>query len=108
MVYRTLGRRNLSSVRRMKMFTNHVSKQLSAYWNGELASNDTRPIAEHLIGCTRCRAEFEEIKFAAELAKQVPFITAPDSIWAKIETDLQRHPEPLPNGRASDTVRLAP
>ncbi len=89
------------------MFSNHVSKQLSAYWNGELPSDQTRRTAEHLIGCTRCRVEFEEIKFGAELAKQMPLITAPDSIWAEIETNLQQHPEALPNGRASDTLRLA-
>jgi len=100
------------------MFTNHVSKQLSAYWNGELASGDTRPIAEHLIGCTRCRAEFEEIKLGAQLAKHLPLIAAPDSIWPGIETALRQHPGALPidhpmraarvgtpGGRASDTAR---
>src|SRR6266513_2835213 len=95
MVHRTLGGRNLS-VRRMKMFTNHVSKQLSAYWNGELTSGDTRPIAEHLMGCTRCRAEFEEIKLGARLAKQLPLIAAPDSIWPGIETGLKKHRDALP------------
>jgi hypothetical protein len=89
----------------MKMFTNHVSKQLSAYWNGELASDDTRPIAEHLIGCTRCRAEFEEVKLGAELAKRLPLIAGPDSIWPEIEAGLQQHPGALAYGRASDTVR---
>ena len=88
------------------MFSNHVSKQLSAYWNEELASENARQIAEHLIGCTRCRAEFEEIKLGAKLAQHLPLIGAPDSIWPKIETALQQQPDALPYGRASDTLPL--
>src|SRR5436309_14852236 len=95
MVYRTLGRRNLSSVRRMKMFTNHVSKQLSAYWNGELASSDTMRISEHPNGGTRCRSEFEELKLGTELTKEVTYIKSADSLRAGIETDARHHPEAL-------------
>src|SRR5207237_7780039 len=105
MVYRILGGVDLLLVRIMKMFSNHVSKQLSAYWNEELASENTRQLAEHLIGCTRCRAEFEEIKFGAKLAQHLPLIAAPNSIWPKIETALQQNPDALANGRASDTGR---
>ena len=87
------------------MFSNHVSRQLSAYWNEELASENTRQIAEHLIGCTRCRAEFEEIKLGAKLAQHLPLIAAPDLLWPKIETNLRQNPDALANGRASNTAR---
>src|SRR3989441_10623740 len=120
MVYRVLGGRDLSTVRRMKMFSNHVSKQLSAYWNGELPSENTRRTAEHLIRCTRCRLAFEEIKLGAKLAQHLPLIAAPDSIWPKIETALLQQPDALPIdhptrdarvgtpvGRASDRSPLA-
>src|SRR5437870_683398 len=120
MVYRVLGGRDLSTVRRMKMFSNHVSKQLSAYWNGELPSENTRRTAEHLIRCTRCRLAFEEIKLGAKLAQHLPLIAAPDSIWPKIETALLQQPDALPIdhptrdarvgtpvGRASDRLPLA-
>src|SRR5437773_4186661 len=120
MVYRVLGGRDLSTVRRMKMFSNHVSKQLSAYWNGELPSENTGRTAEHLIRCTRCRLAFEEIKLGAKLAQHLPLIAAPDSIWPKIETALLQQPDALPIdhptrdarvgtpvGRASDRLPLA-
>ena len=102
------------------MFSNHVSKQLSAYWNGELPSENTRRTAEHLIRCTRCRLAFEEIKLGAKLAQHLPLIAAPDSIWPKIETALLQQPDALPIdhptrdarvgtpvGRASDRLPLA-
>ena len=101
------------------MFSNHVARQFSAYHHAELSPEESRRVAEHLIGCTRCRAEFEEIKLSAKLAKHIPLIAAPDSIWLEIETALQQHPDALPidhptwdarvgtpGGRASD--RLPP
>ena len=87
------------------MFSSHVARQFSAYHHAELSPEDSRRVAEHLIGCTRCRAEFEGIRLGAKLAKHLPLIAAPDSIWPKIETALRQHPHALPNGRASDTVR---
>src|SRR5947199_8090674 len=88
------------------MFSSHVARQFSAYYHAELSPEESRRVAEHLIGCTRCRAEFEEIRLGAQLAKQAPVMVAPDSIWAEIETDLRQDPGALPNGRASDTLRL--
>src|SRR3989442_15541365 len=88
------------------MFSSHVARQFSAYHHAELSPEDSRRGAEHLIGCTRCRAEFEEIKLGAKLAQHLPSIAAPDSIWPKIEMALQQHPDALLNGRASDTLPL--
>jgi Putative zinc-finger/FecR protein len=67
------------------MFSKHVKRKLSAYCHGELATAESRRVAEHLIGCHRCRAEFEEIKLGVKLAEQLPEVSAPDSLW----TDLQ-------------------
>src|SRR3989442_8199092 len=86
------------------MFSSHVARQFSAYHHAELSPEDSRRVAEHLIGCTRCRAEFEEIKLGAKLAQHLPLIAAPDSIWLKIEMALRQHPEALPDGRAPDTL----
>jgi hypothetical protein len=86
------------------MFSSHVARQFSAYHHAELSPEDSRRVAEHLIGCTRCRAEFEEIKLGAKLAQHLPSIAAPDSIWPKIEMSLRQHPEALPDGRASDRL----
>src|SRR5260370_42224786 len=88
------------------MFSSHVARQFSAYHHEELSPEESRRVAEHLIGCTRCRTEFEEIKLGAKLAKHLPLIAAPDSRWPKIETGLQQQPDALPDGRASDTLPL--
>lgn len=67
------------------MFSKHVGKKLSAYCQGELAAEESRQLAEHLIGCQRCRAEYEEIKLGVKFADHLPLITAPDSLWDELE-----------------------
>jgi hypothetical protein len=69
------------------MFSNHVTKDLSAYCHGEVTNAESRQIAEHLIGCSHCRAQFEEIKLGVKLAERLPQLSAPDSLWR----DLQNH-----------------
>lgn len=70
------------------MFSKHVTKQLSAYCHGEVAADESRLIAEHLIGCGRCREQFEEIKLGVKLAERLPQLSAPDSLWRDLETRL--------------------
>ncbi len=70
------------------MFSNHVTKELSAYCHGEVANEQSRQIAEHLIGCNRCRAQFEEIKLGVKLAERLPQLSAPDSLWFDLQTHL--------------------
>src|SRR5437016_6695131 len=79
---------------RLKMFSKHVSSLTSAYCHDELSPAESRRVAEHLISCQRCRGEFEEIKFGARLAAQLPLIEAPDSLWRGIEIALDRDGRP--------------
>src|ERR1700720_4530740 len=67
------------------MFSKHVYKELSAYCNGELPPAESRQVAEHLIGCHRCRVEYEEIKLGVKLAEHLPQISAPDSLWNDLQ-----------------------
>jgi hypothetical protein len=67
------------------MFSKHVTKDLSAYCHGEVATEDSRRIAEHLIACNRCRGKFEEIKLGVKLAEHLPQVVAPDSLWADLQ-----------------------
>ena len=78
------------------MFSRHVSSLTSAYYHNELPPEQSRRVAEHLIGCLRCRADFEEIKFGARLAAQLPLIPAPDSLWREIEAVLDRNDRTAP------------
>ena len=73
------------------MFAKHVSSLTSAYYHDELLPEQSRRVAEHLIRCTRCRAEFEEVRFGARLAAQLPLVPAPDSLWREIEVALDRN-----------------
>ncbi|MBA3357553.1 MAG: FecR domain-containing protein [Pyrinomonadaceae bacterium] len=70
------------------MFAKHVGKDLSAYCNGELSLHGASEVAEHLIGCPRCRAMFEEIKLGVNLAERLPEMKAPDSLWQDLEARL--------------------
>src|SRR6266436_2805319 len=84
------------------MFAKHVSNLTSAYFHDELSPEQSRRVAEHLISCRHCRGEFEEVKFGARLAAQLPLIEAPDSLWDGLESALDRAgrtPQTLPRRR---------
>jgi hypothetical protein len=70
------------------MFSNHITKHLSAYCNGELPAEQSRQVAEHLISCNRCREQFEQIKLGVKLAECLPLHAAPESLWADIDANL--------------------
>jgi len=72
------------------MFSNHVPSDASAYCHGELSVDDARKFAEHILVCSKCRNEFEQIKFGVLLAAQLPAEKAPDYIWSRLETQLER------------------
>ena len=67
------------------MFSNHIGKNLSAYCHGELSPAESQGVAEHLIGCRRCRVEFEQIKLGVKFAEQLPQLSAPDSLWNEVQ-----------------------
>ena len=73
---------------KLVMFSKHVSDLSSAYWHNELAPPESRRVAEHLIGCSDCRAEFEEVKLGARFAEQLRLAAAPDSLWPGIAAGL--------------------
>jgi hypothetical protein len=68
----------------------HISKRLSAYFHGELSSEECRRVAEHLLHCQRCRSEYEEIKLGAQFAARLAHSEAPASLWSELELKLDR------------------
>ena len=80
------------------MFSQHVAKDLSAYCNGETAGEQSRQIAEHLIACNRCREQFEEIKLGVKLAERLPQLSAPDSLWHDVQSQLDAAGAPAIEG----------
>lgn len=79
-------------------FSHHVSRDLSAYCNGELSSAESSRVAEHLIACQRCRSEFETVKLGVSWAEQLPVIPAPNRLWDQIEKrELSNTPVAIPH-----------
>jgi hypothetical protein len=74
------------------MFSKHVTKDLSAYCNGELSVAASREVAEHLIACGGCRSEFDEVKLGTKLAECLPEVPAPDSLWHKLQNLIDTQP----------------
>src|SRR5262245_44633295 len=66
------------------MFFKHVTRELSAYCHDELSAEESRRVAEHLLGCNRCRAEYDLIKLGVKLAQQLPQVAAPESLWTDL------------------------
>ncbi len=72
------------------MFYKHVTNNLSAYCQGELTPTECRQVAEHLISCSKCRKEFEEIKLGIKLAEQLPRLSAPEHLWTELQPLIDR------------------
>ena len=70
------------------MFSKHVSKQLSAFMHDELSSEGKGSVPEHLLSCTSCRADFDDVKLGARFAAQLQIVSAPDSVWAGVVAQL--------------------
>ncbi len=71
----------------------HYKDKFSAYLNNELPINERQEIAEHLLQCTECRKEFDEIKLGAKFAVQLKQAEAPVNLWNKIENRLEEKPQ---------------
>ena len=72
------------------MFGNHVSSLSSAYLDGELTPLESNRVAEHLLICARCRAEFDAVKSGVRIANEIEIVSAPDSIWSGIAAGLDK------------------
>src|SRR5438045_980047 len=73
------------------MFRRHVSRQLAAHIDGELASQTAQRVELHLARCERCRAEREQVRSGMALLDHLPAAQAPDSIWISIEAAFSQH-----------------
>src|SRR5262249_44615476 len=60
------------------------------YCHGELRPEESRRVAEHLMSCRRCRDEYEEVKFGAQLASQLVEEKAPAALWGELEGMLDK------------------
>src|ERR1041385_964810 len=80
----------------IRMFSTHVTKDISAYCHGELSNKESKQFAEHIIACAKCRAKFDEVKLGIKLAEQLPQLSAPDHLWRELEPLLGKQVESRP------------
>lgn len=67
------------------MFTRHVSRQLAAHLDGQLADGKAQHVGRHLEKCELCRAEREEVRQGMAMVELLPRFEAPEEIWPAIE-----------------------
>ena len=63
------------------MFPRHVDDSLPRYCDGDLSAADRQRVDAHLATCARCRTALEEIRFSANVVRQLKVISAPQSVW---------------------------
>jgi hypothetical protein len=88
------------------MFFRHVTKDISAYCQGELSIKQSKQFAEHIISCARCRTKFEEVKLGIKLAEQLPQLSAPDHLWRDLEPLLAKQTSSVRSGSGVRTWRV--
>jgi hypothetical protein len=76
----------------MRMFTRHVSSELAAFVDGELAGNSER-LERHLAQCAACRMECDEIRWGIARMEDLRIVEAPPAIWASIDAALNAGPQ---------------
>jgi predicted anti-sigma-YlaC factor YlaD len=74
------------------MRNRHVSDQIAAHLDGELAPEKARLVELHLAGCARCRVEREQVRFGISVLDDLPSAQPPDSLWASIESGFPLRP----------------
>lgn len=74
----------------MNILRIHASSRLTAYVDGQLSWEESRRIEKHLEECQTCRRERQSIETAMAALEYLAAATAPDSIWAEIETKLDQ------------------
>ncbi len=70
------------------MADKHIHQRLSEYCRGEMTPEEARVVAEHLVACQKCRADYDEIRLGVQLASVMQPLAAPDGLWERVESEL--------------------
>ncbi|MGA3189277.1 MAG: FecR domain-containing protein [Bryobacteraceae bacterium] len=76
----------------MKIFTRHVSRELAAYFDGELMRPTAAKVERHIGQCALCQAEYQQVQRGMAMVEQLPSVVAPDEIWQSIDVTLNAEP----------------
>jgi predicted anti-sigma-YlaC factor YlaD len=84
------------------MFQRHISRQLTAYLDGQLGPQETRQIDLHLGECPDCRAQCEQVGRGMAIIQHLRPLPAPETIWSSIEAAFEEHR----SGKTPARIRL--
>src|SRR5689334_22149377 len=68
----------------MMLFTSHIDHLLAAFHHNELSEAQRNRVSSHLVSCEQCRAAHAAVQAASEAVK-LPLLTAPQSLWNRVE-----------------------
>ncbi len=69
----------------------HYKEKISAFLNRELSADEHRVVGEHVLYCSKCRSEHDEIKLGADFAQNLKQASAPDKVWKDIVAVLDKN-----------------
>jgi anti-sigma factor RsiW len=79
------------------MFTRHISRQIAAHLDGQLAAPQARQAGRHLQECSRCAATCEQVRQGMQMIEHLPLVEAPAALWPSIEAAFEaRRQRPAP------------
>ncbi len=91
----------------MKMICKDVQKKLSEYLEKRLPGPRQTKFEKHLKECANCSAELEALKRIVSEASSFERVTAPDSLWTRIESELDVTDEPFPQRISNKITELS-
>lgn len=73
-----------------------VMHLLSAYYDGELSTDQAGSVSVHVSGCATCAAELETLRKLSDLTARLDHPAPPSQAWPLIATQLDTSPLPSP------------
>src|SRR5215472_6028933 len=70
----------------------HVEKLLSRYLDGACSEVEALELSRHLEHCFGCRAEYEKLASARDMAASLGTVPPPDDLWGSIRKGLASRP----------------
>jgi hypothetical protein len=71
------------------MRCHELREQLSAYIDGMLDSSLVEQVEEHIASCAECRTEYEDLKAAVEMVRELPEVVPPPEFHANLRQRLR-------------------
>jgi anti-sigma factor RsiW len=75
---------------------NFSEEALNAYLDGETTPKEKAAVEAHLSRCSECMKTLQELKAAKSFLKSLAPMKAPETLWGKLEAQLQKECHVVP------------